>query len=152
MAEPEIKEEIPEAKPEEAKPDEPPPAPLGLDQEGTGPGDSFGLAGRPGGNGLVGSGGGGGGTKWAGYSNRYSTAISALLNRDPRLKKASTLALKPRIWLDGTGRITRVELGGSTGNAEIDRAIKELMLSAPSAGPPPPDMPQPIILRVKAQR
>jgi periplasmic protein TonB len=70
MMEPETKPEKPEQKRDEPpKAHEKAPGPLGLNAKGQGAGDAFGLLGKPGGNGLLGNGdGGGGGTRWGWYA------------------------------------------------------------------------------------
>lgn len=153
IAEPEMKEEAPKDEPEEAEPEAPAPGPLGLDQEGTGPGDSFGLAGRPGGGGLLGSGsGGGGGSRFGWYAAKVQTAIEAALRDNRKTRKASIAGLRVQLWLDATGNVTRVRLAASTGDAEVDRVIENEILRGRHFEPPPSDMPQPIVMRIKALR
>lgn len=158
MAEPEIKQEEPVETPKEAPPDqpadEPPPGPLGLDAAAEGPGDAFGLAGKPGGKGLGlgnGGGGGGGGSKWGWYAAIVQQQIEAAMRRNPRTRAAKT-QLQIRIWADKSGRITRA-VPTSTGDAELDAAIRNDVLAGLSLRQPPPDdMPMPIVMRVTARR
>lgn len=152
MKMPEIKQETPQ--PKAPKPDQPPPGPLGLDAKGTGPGDAFGLAGRPGGNGLLGGSGegGGGGSKWGWYATMVQTQIEDALRSNKKTRDAQ-LRIEVRIWSDADGRIERVKLGSSTGNAEIDAAIeKEVLAGLKLRQPPPKDMPMPIVMRVTERR
>lgn len=153
MAEPEM-EQQPQDEPEPA-PDAPadePPGPLGLDAAGEGPGDAFGLTGRPGGRGLgLGNGGGGGGSKWGWYASIVQQQVEAALRKNPRTRSA-VAQLQIRVWADKTGRITRIQ-PTSTGNAELDAAIRNEALAGLSLRQPPPDdMPMPIVMRVTARR
>ncbi len=144
-----------EEKPKEAAPkkaDNPPPTTLATGIKGDGPG--MGLAssgnGLGGGGGIGGTGGGGGGSKWDSYAGQVQSRISEALRLNPKTKSASITRLEVRIWPDPTGHITRAELAGSTGNAEIDQAIQkvlsDLRLEAPPAGM------KSIALRLSARR
>jgi periplasmic protein TonB len=154
MAEPEIKQDKPVEKPKDepakdAKNDEPP-GPLALDAKAVGPGDLFNLAGKPGGS-LYG-GGGGGGSRWGWYASIVQTQIEAALRANSRTRLA-VLQLQVRLWADGTGRINRVQLVSSTGDAELDQIIRDDVLgSLTLREPPPKDMPMPMVTRVTARR
>ncbi|MDD2722614.1 MAG: energy transducer TonB [Methylovulum sp.] len=57
-----------------------------------------------------------------------------------------------KIWLDDEGRITRCDLGESTGNKNIDSLLVGTLTGSrkiPNA--PPKNMPQPVILRITTQ-
>jgi len=151
----------PETKPEkEQKRDEPPKAhdkapagPLGLDAKGTGPGDAFGLVGKPGGNGLFGDGGGGGGgSRWGWYAGEVQTRVEDALQKNQKTRSAA-LRLEVRIWPDTTGRVTRAELIGSTGDPALDAAIKgDVLTGLQLQEPPPAGMPLPIVMRLTERR
>jgi hypothetical protein len=67
--------------------------------------------------------------------------------RDARLK------LRVRIWSDTSGRITRSELSGSSGDASVDTAIQnEVLTGLQLQEPPPADMPMPIVMLIDEQR
>ncbi len=136
----------PDEEPKSA-PEQPPAGPLGIDAQGTGPGDSFGLAGRPGGRDIIaGSSGGGFGLSVFGSSTaRY---IAHELARDPQLKNAS-YQVEIRIWLSKDGRFEREELVRGTGNRELDQLIRA-GLSQLGALPQavPENLPQPLRIRV----
>lgn len=159
VVEPEIEhEEITEEPPEpsdeppaEVASDEPPLGPLGLDAVAEGPGDAFNLAGRPGGNGLLG-GGGGGGSRWGWYAYIVQQQLEQALRAHRRTRTART-QIEIRLWADESGRVTRVVLNPSTGNSAIDDAIKnEILAGLQLREPPPLDMPMPIVARVTARR
>lgn len=147
--------EEPEPKPEEPKPDDSPP-PLGTALQGNGPPDGFGLSGS-GGNGMLGGNGNGtrggrGGSKYGWYAGQVQTRIAEALRKNNRTRSAS-LSVQVRIWADSNGRITRASLADSTGDAAVDGAIRnEILTGLQLQEPPPQDMPMPIVLRITARR
>ena len=154
MVEPEFKPEQPRPKdePPPKSPDAPPPGPLGLDAADDGPGDSFNLAGRPGGNGLLGGGGGGGGSRWGWYAYLVQQQVEDALRSHRRTRNAKT-RVEIKLWADASGRVTRVQMTPSTGDAEVDEAIRnEVLAGLQLKEPPPKDMPMPIVARLTARR
>jgi TonB family protein len=133
---------------EEAKKDEPPPAPLSLDAKATGPGDLFNLGGKPGGRGLLG-GGGGGGSRWGYYASMVQTQIEAALRAHPKSRNAVGQVIV-RIWSDASGRVSRVQ--ASSGDAEFDQVVREALAGLVLREPPPREMPMPIVTRVTERR
>lgn len=139
---------------------QPPAGPLALAAEGNGPGDAFNLAGNPGGRGLLSGGGlgngegeglgqGEGASRLGWFAGRLKESIEAALRRSKVLSSAS-VRVEVRVWVDESGRVTRVQLVRTTGDPRVDEAIQEtvgLRLDAP-----PRDAPMPIILLVKARR
>jgi protein TonB len=154
MAEPEFKEDKPVEKPKDepakdAKNEEPP-GPLSLDAKAVGPGDLFNLGGKPGGNPY--GGGGGGGSRWGWYATIVQTQIEAALRANSKTRNAK-MQVELRLWADGTGRVSRIQLVSSTGDAELDATIRDTVLSGLMLREPPPkDMPMPMITRVTARR
>jgi outer membrane biosynthesis protein TonB len=152
-----IIEDKPIEKPKEAPPrdskDEPPPGPLALAAKGEGPGDLFGLGGNPGGRGLLGgNGGGGGGSRWGWYASIVQSQIEAALRANQKTRHA-VMQFQVRLWSDASGRVSRVQLVSSTGNSELDAAVRDEVLSGLTLREPPPkDMPMPIITRVTARK
>ncbi|MGJ4895383.1 MULTISPECIES: TonB C-terminal domain-containing protein [unclassified Bradyrhizobium] len=155
MAEPEFKEDKPLDKPQD-KPvkdakDDQPPGPLSLDAKATGPGDLFGLGGKPGGS-PYGGGGGGGGSRWGWYASIIQQQIEAALRANDKTKKA-VIRVQISLWADSSGRVSRVQLLSSTGDAALDQALRDDVLgSLTLRQPPPKDMPMPIVTRVTASR
>lgn len=138
------KMETPEEKPlvEQPKTDAPAKGPLGLDTDAVGAGDAFNLAGNAGGNGLL-----GGGSRWGWYAGLVQEQIQAALQANPKARR-SRFSVEMKIWLDDAGRITRVHLVGTTGDAALDRALAdETLIGVRLREPPPKDMPMPIVLR-----
>jgi outer membrane biosynthesis protein TonB len=133
----------------DAKADEPP-GPLSLDAKGQGPGDAFGLGGKPGGSAYGGGGGGGGGWGW--YASIVQSQLRSALESNKKTRKA-TMRGNIRIWADQTGRVIRVQLAGTTGDAELDAALRsEVFGNLTLREPPPKGMPMPMIIRITEQR
>ena len=146
--------EQPPVKPQEAKPkaeakiDKPPGLP---GPKASGPPSDFGIGGSGGNGGGLG-GGDGGQSKFGWYAEEVQNRIAEALHQNSKTQNA-TLQLKIRIWADSSGRITRAELAGSSGDPAVDAAIRnEVLIGLQLADPPPQDMPMPIIMRVIARR
>jgi len=126
----------------------PPPGPLGLDAQGTGPGDGFGLAGRPGGRDITLGSSGGGGLGFNVYANGAARFIAQELARNDRLRKLD-FKVELRIWMSRDGRLERFELARGTGDAATDAMIRDgLMQIGPYRQPLPENLPQPMRIRV----
>ncbi len=137
----------PEPKPE-AKVDKPP-GPPGPKASGPPSDDGIGGAGGGGGNGGI---GGGGGSKYGWYASQVQARIADALRQNSKTRDV-TLRIKVRIWSDASGRITRAELSGSSGDPNVDKAIKsEVLTGLQLQEPPPSDMPMPIVMMIQEQR
>lgn len=154
MVEQEMLEDKPVEKPvddpvKDAKNEEPP-GPLALDAKAVGPADLFNLGSKVGGSPYGGR--GGGGSRWGWYASIVQTQIEAALRGNEKTKHA-VMQLQVRLWADSTGRISRVELASSTGNAELDTVIRNEVLGRLTLREPPPnDMPMPMVTRVTARK
>lgn len=146
---------VEETKPAEAPPPEPDaPAPMGSNIQGDGAPDAFGLVGKGGGAMIGGRGKGGTGnaSKFGWYAGRVQNSVSSAL-KSHKLTRSARLGIKARIWVDGTGRVTRATLEGSSGDPKIDAAIRDEILTGISLPEPPPEgMPMPIVMRINAAR
>jgi hypothetical protein len=146
--------EQPPIKPNEAKPkaeakSDKPPGPPG--PAATGPASEFGLGGGGGGGGIGGD-GDGGGSKFGWYASSVVSSVHDALLKNEKTKVAS-IRIKVRIWVDSDGRVSRATLSGSTGDASIDNALQNQVLtglSLPEA--PPSDMPMPIVMMINEAR
>lgn len=154
--EPEIKKEevkVQEVEqPPEQQADAPPPGQdLGLDAEGTGSGDGFGLAGKKGAADLL---GGGKGNPWAGYDTMVNdvvnSAFQAALSREKTLKNKSYKVIV-KVWIGTGGQVTRMALVDSTGDVKVDDLLKDVLRNLALRGSPPEDMPQPMKIRVTSR-
>jgi len=106
----------------------------------------------PQGSGGGGGGRSGGGSRWGWYASIVQTQIRAALEANPKTRHA-VVQLQIRLWADGFGRVNRVQLMSSTGDAELDAAIRNDVLGGLTLREPPPkDMPMPIITRVTERR
>jgi protein TonB len=121
-----------------------------VDAAGGAGGDSFGLVGRKGGSDLIG-GGGGGGSRFAWYGALVKDRIQESVAKEKKLREADFRVLV-NVWVNAAGAVTRAELVDSTGNAELDSAVKVALRNMPPIREGAPgDMPQPIKLRITAR-
>ena len=140
-----VEEPLPQDEPPPAPDNTPAPAPqLGLDATGTAGGDSFGLAARPGGSEITGT----GGAVFAWYTGKLKNEVSDRLSSDNKLRgKKYTVGVK--IWIEADGRIKDVRIINGTGNHEIDTAIAaDLVAMGRMTETPPLEMPQPVSLQI----
>lgn len=139
--------------PDDEKPDEAPaPASAGLTTNNSGTGGvdmGLGAAGK--GGAQLAGGARGPRSQFGWYAAQVQTTIQGALSRNTLTAKAS-FENEVRIWADITGRIIRVKLKGSTGDAAVDRAINETLGGLLLQQPPPTDMKMPIVMRLKASR
>ena len=154
--EPEMIEQEPiaEAAPEEPDPAPPeePPASLGTGLTGEGGPDGFGLSNR--GNGGRGNGGGvgrAGGGRFGSFAAALQNTFAAQLRRNPVTRRA-VFEVEVSIRVDDNGRITSVRLKSSTGDPEIDRALRQDFIGTQLAVNPPADMPMPIHTRLRGTK
>ncbi len=128
------------------------PSPLGTGLKGDGAGLAGLGSGSGDGGGTIGGGGGKAGSKFGWYAGQVQSKITEALHSNPKTKNAS-LRIEVRIWPDSTGRITRAQLAGSTGDAALDGAIQNGVLTGLQLQEPPPaGMRLPIVLRLTARR
>jgi len=139
-----------EPKPEPPKAPEPPALGSAIKGEGN---DGFGLSGS--GDGRIGGtigGGGGSRSKWGWYAGQVQQSITQAL-RAHKLTRSASMTITVRVWADATGRIQKATLSGSSGRADIDRALQnEILTGLQLQQAPPEGMPMPIVLRITAQR
>jgi len=154
---PKLRDEVRIDRPEpveqpQAQPEAPPPGPIGLDAQGTGPGDGFGLAARPGGRDITLGGGaaatGGAALGHSMFASGAARHIAQELARIDRLR-AVEYRVEVRIWVGRDGRIERFEVADSTGDPTIDSLIRDgLSRMAALRSPVPEGLPQPLRVRV----
>jgi periplasmic protein TonB len=146
---PEEEVDVPDPQQPEPEPtpsNEPPPGELlGLDAEGTAGGDGFGLAARKGGRDLLAS----GGSAFTWYAGLLKNEILDRLQEEQRVRSGGAYSVPVRAWVRDDGTIERIELAQSTGDSARDEAIRKVLATIsrlPQA--PPPNMPQPMVLRI----
>jgi periplasmic protein TonB len=132
---------------------------LGVDADGQGAGDGFGLLGRRGGRDITtiggpgGSGAGSGPTdaqRYAYYAGLVLQRLRRELSSDRRLREHSYIAVV-HLWVDPRGRIVRSEIEPGTGRIATDAALREAFGRALALPEPPGDLPQPIRLRITSR-
>lgn len=90
-------------------------------------------------------------SRWGWYANQVQNAIAQALQRNTHTRIADFRSVV-QIWADRTGRITRAQIAGSTGNGALDTAITtEVLVGHILQEPPPEGMPMPIVLRLTAR-
>ena len=162
--EPEIKkkEEIVEPEPEEQPPEEmeesmeddmPPGEELGLDADGTGGADGFGLKAKKGGRSLI---GGAGSDKslmrrYGWYTRILQDEIRDLVNKyleDKNDIPSGKHNMVLEIRLDGFGNMELAQINTSSGNQEVDLAVRQAIAGFRVSESPPEAMPKILQLRV----
>lgn len=152
---PKVKEEVKldppkpdEPKPADAPKEAPPAGPLGVDAQGTGPGDGFGLAGRPGGRDITLGASGGGGLNHSLFANGVARHIAQELARLNTLRSVE-YRVELRVWIGRDGRIERWEIARGSGDAALDRALGEGLAKVAALRQPAPEgLAQPLRIRV----
>ena len=120
---------------------------LGLDAEGGAGADGFGLIARKGGRGLL----SGAGDPNVVYATQLQRLIEEALAADEKTR-SQNYSVIARVWVGFDGSVTRAELASSTGEDEIDDSLIELINQLPAlAEAPPPNMPQPIRMRISSR-
>lgn len=139
-----IEEPVPEEEPVEPEPNEEP-APgddLGVDADGAGDGDGFGLVGKKGGRGLI---GGGDQNRW--YASMVQQDLQRRLMDDERARKGR-YAVVIRLWFTPDGHVLRYEISGRTGDEISESGLRAVLDSTRMESAPPDGMPQPMKLRI----
>lgn len=96
----------------------------------------------------TGEGGSGNRLGFAFYTTGLQRHLQGELAKDKKLR-ATDYRVLVRLWLARNGAIDRVELGGSTGDTELDDRLQTaLQTVAAMPEPPPENMPQPVRLRI----
>lgn len=89
---------------------------------------------------------------WTRYAALVQMQLRSALEANKRTRKASMRG-NIRLWADESGRVTRIQLVGSTGDPELDSALRDDVFSnLVLREPPPKNMPMPIVVRITEQR
>jgi len=141
-----------EIKPKDMQPPKPAPSPApSAPGPKAGPASDDGT--QPGGGGGNGNGdiGGDGGTELGYYAGQVATQIRGVLTSNPKLSKASFKA-RAHIYIDSSGRITRITLSQSDDDPAVDAEIKGDALVGLMVGIPPQGATMPLVLKLNGKR
>jgi len=144
VPEPEVAEDVPEP----VAGDDPPAGDLlGLDADGSGGVDGFGLLAKKGGRSLIGA----SGNKYSWYTSTLQRDIfDALSERDDVRVDSYSIVIK--LWINDNGSIKRFELVESTADAALEKKIQMAFADMGKLSElPPADIPQPIKLRITSR-
>jgi protein TonB len=135
---------------------------LGVDADGEGPGDGFGLMGKRGAQDITTIGAGGTGGNGSGATvgvSRFNFGAYGGLVRQRMQNELMAIADLRRedyvaivsIWIDARGHIERVELPQGSGLDQIDSALRQAFARMPVLPEPPAALPQPLRLRITSR-
>ncbi len=159
---PQVKDEvqIPQPQDQPRQDDSPPPAAnLGVDADGGSGSDGFGLVGNRGGRDITtiggtgtgsGTGVGGGRPNYGFYTTQLQSQIQEELNKTDQLRGSEYRALV-NVWVGADGKVARVELASTTGDAGTDALLRQSIAQVQRLRAPPENMPQPLRLRISAR-
>ena len=141
-----------ELKPKDQQPPKPTPSPspAAPGPKASGPPSDEGIGGG-GGNGSGGDIGGDSGTVFGYYARQVGDQLRSALSSNPKTSKASFKA-RAHIYIDSTGRITRVTISHSDDDPSVDAAIKGEALVGQMVGVPPQGLPMPIVMSLDGKR
>lgn len=119
-----------------------------------GQGSDTGLAGLQAGavqNDYIGQKLGDGGNRFSSYLGMLQQELNRALQKVDQLRTADYRVVV-RVWVGADGSVSRAELAGSTGNADIDERLRQALAVVPPLRERPPDgMPQPVRLRLTSR-
>jgi protein TonB len=81
------------------------------------------------------------------FATDTTRALNDFLAREQALKQGDFRA-QVNLWLAPSGAVQRAELVGSTGDLELDRALRDSLARFPGTASPPDALRQPLRLRV----
>jgi TonB family protein len=151
----EKKEEAKQEESKEAKDDKPAGSQLGVDADGSGGSDGFGLVANKGGRALLGGDSGGDFLKKYGWytsliQEELKKRVKQHLDQNGGIPKGKLEAVV-RIVVDESGNIVGFALVGSSGNHGMDEAVKLALSGAKVNESPPEGMPRTVKLKVSSQ-
>jgi TonB family protein len=119
--------------------------------------DSFGVAAGSGGGRMVGGdpnggdGTGGGGFAEGAYRRLLASALQAAIQSDDQASRLVFTA-EVRVWIAPDGRITKVVIAKSSGDARTDRAVVAALMQAGQLDAPPAQLKFPALVALKGRR
>jgi TonB family protein len=91
------------------------------------------------------------GTRWAAYANAVQSALEAGIRANARTRD-KPFEIRCEIWVDAKGHVTRVQLTKPSGDADLDAALRNEILSRLTLPAPASDMPMPVKGHITARR
>jgi len=133
---------------------------LGVDGDGSAGSDGFGLVGKKGGKAIT-LGGGGGGmarlnllAKYGHYVHQVQDEVRQEVNRQlekqggiPKGKHATVV----KVTLNSKGSVVSYHITSSSGEQQIDKAVKDALAGIRISDPPPEGMPYVMTIRIASQ-
>jgi len=92
----------------------------------------------------------GGNSRFKVYLGGLQKTIRDELSRNDKLRKGEYKAVVA-IWLGHSGNVEKIELIGSSGEPDVDVALKKILSTIRQFDEPPADMPQPVKLRISSR-
>ena len=130
---------------------------LGVDAEGDAGGDSFGLAAKKGGRDIIMLGSNTADKPAAQrvdftfYTGALEQQLQSEMTKRDKIRRGN-YRVQLKLWIAGDGAIQRFQLLDSTGDQGVDQEIRLAMADLPRLRqPPPPDMPQPVRIRLSSR-
>jgi len=146
-------EEIPQEVPQDADDAPPPGDDLGLDADGSGSGDAFGLLGKKGGRALIGSDFGQQDLlrRFAWYvrilQEEIAREVRGILDRQGGIPDGNLVALV-EIRVDPQGNIRAFQVLDRSGHPRVDDALEEVLRTVQISEPPPAGMPRTMKIKI----
>lgn len=119
--------------------------------------DAFGVAAGAGGGRSVGGDpngsddGGGGAFAEAAYRRLLASALQAAIQSDDQASRLSFTA-QVRVWVSPDGRVSKVVIVKSSGDARVDRTVVAALLQADRLDAPPPQLKFPALVALRGRR
>jgi outer membrane biosynthesis protein TonB len=118
--------------------------------------DSFGVGAGAGGGSSVngdpnGTGTGGGGFAEAAYRRQLASALQAAIQADDRASRL-VFAAQVRVWVSPEGRVSKVTIAKSTGDARTDGVVVTALMQAEGIDAPPPQLRFPALVALRGRR
>jgi TonB family protein len=84
------------------------------------------------------------------YTGSLQQQLQSEIARRDKIRRGN-YRVELKLWIARDGALQRYQLLDSTGNAEIDREIQLAMADLPRLRQPPPEMPQPVHIRLTSR-
>ena len=92
----------------------------------------------------------GGGNPFTAYTSFMQKFLQDELSRNKALA-GKEYRVSAMLWLDSSGRIEKVNLAQSSGNAQTDALLRDALTTMPPMKAPPENMPRPVGVRINSR-